>query len=361
MRSIDLIKHIPVALTALVLCGLAPMATADTAPDGDEFIFYPSPPNEPRLQFLTKFSSALDVSAKKKGFRDFVFGGQKNEAQLISKPYGIAVHDGAVYAVDIRGNGYAIFDLANRKTRLVRPSGAGTLAKPINITIDKDGTRYITDTEKDQILVFDAQDRFLRAFGRTGQFRPIDVAIAGDKLYVTDILHHQVHILDKSTGETLKSFAEAGSDEGQLFHPTNLSIANDGTIYVTDTTNFRIQQFDGDGQFIRSIGSLGNRPGRFARPKGVALDREGRIYVVDAAFENIQVLAPEGGALMFFGGPGNDRGNLSMPTAIKIDYDNVEFFQKYAAPNFEIEYLVVVANQFGLNKVAVYGYGSLRD
>jgi hypothetical protein len=64
---------------------------------------------------------------------------------------------------------------------------------------------------------------------------------------------------------------------------------------------------------------------------------------------------------MFFGGPGNDRGNLSMPTAIKIDYDNVEFFQKYAAPNFEIEYLVVVANQFGLNKVAVFGYGSLRD
>jgi len=361
MRSTDLIKHIPVVLTALALWGLAPMATADTAPDGDEYIFYPSPPNEPRLQFLTKFSSAQDVSAKKKGFRDFVFGGQENEAQLINKPYGIAVHDGAVYAVDIRGNGYAIFDLANRKTRFVRPSGAGTLAKPINITIDKDGTRYITDTEKDQILVFDARDRFLRAFGQTGQFRPIDVAIAGDKLYVTDILHHQVHILDKRTGETLKSFAEAGSDEGQLFHPTNLSIANDGTIYVTDTTNFRIQQFDSDGQFIRSIGSLGNRPGRFARPKGVALDREGRIYVVDAAFENIQILAPEGGALMFFGGPGNDRGNLSMPTAIKIDYDNVEFFRKYAAPNFEIEYLVVVANQFGLNKVAVFGYGSLRD
>ena len=83
MRSTDLIKHIPVVLIAVLLCGLAPMAMADTAPDGDEYIFYPSPPNEPRLQFLTKFSSALDVSAKKKGFRDFVFGGQENEAQLI--------------------------------------------------------------------------------------------------------------------------------------------------------------------------------------------------------------------------------------------------------------------------------------
>jgi len=361
MPLIGLIKHIAVALTALILLGSAPVATADTSPNGDEYIFYPSPPNEPRLQFLAKFSSAQDVSAKKRGFRDFVFGGEENEAQLINKPYGIAVHGGAVYAVDIRGNGYAVFDLANQKSRFVRPGGAGALAKPINITIDKDGTRYVTDTEKEQVLVFDAQDRFLRAFGQTGQFRPIDVAIAGQKLYVTDIMHHQVHILDKSTGETLGTFADAGSGDGQLFHPTNLSIAADGTVYVTDTTNFRIQQFESDGQFIRSIGSLGNRPGRFARPKGVALDREDRIYVVDAAFENIQILAPEGGALMFFGGPGNDRGNLNMPTAIKIDYDNVEFFQKYAAPNFEIEYLVVVANQFGLNKIAVFGFGSLRD
>ena len=59
MRSTDLIRHIPVALAALVVWGLAPMSLADTAPDGDEYIFYPSPPNEPRLQFLTKFSSCL--------------------------------------------------------------------------------------------------------------------------------------------------------------------------------------------------------------------------------------------------------------------------------------------------------------
>jgi hypothetical protein len=69
----------------------------------------------------------------------------------------------------------------------------------------------------------------------------------------------------------------------------------------------------------------------------------------------------QGQTLMFFGGPGNGRGNLNMPTAIAIDYDNVEYFRKYADPDFELEYLVLVANQFGTNKIAVYGFGSLKE
>ena len=46
---------------------------------------------------------------------------------------------------------------------------------------------------------------------------------------------------------------------------------------------------------------------------------------------------------------------------VKIDYDNVGYFRRYAAPGFEIEYLVMVASQFGLNKVAVFGFGSRTD
>jgi hypothetical protein len=31
------------------------------------------------------------------------------------------------------------------------------------------------------------------------------------------------------------------------------------------------------------------------------------------------------------------------------------------APDFDIEYLVIVANQFGLNSVVVFGFGELRE
>ena len=64
---------------------------------------------------------------------------------------------------------------------------------------------------------------------------------------------------------------------------------------------------------------------------------------------------------MYFGGAGNGRGKLNLPTVVKIDYDSVEYFRKYAAPGFEIEYLVIVASQFGINKVSVFGFGSQSD
>ncbi len=352
----------PYALLAIGLASLVgvPLQAEETS-GNDEALFYPQPPNEPKLQFLASFSSVLDVSSRNKGFRDFVFGGKENEGALVSKPYGVAMHDGAIFVVDARGNGWGVFDVAHGRSRVVRPSGGGSLKKPINISVDSDGTRFVTDTERDQILVYDASDRFLRAFGEQGQFKPVDVLIMGDRLFISDVMHHKIHILDKLTGETLSSFGEAGFEPGQLYHPTNLALSPEGTVYVTDTTNFRIQEFSGAGEFIRTFGAAGSGPGTFSRPKGIALDRENHIYVVDAAFENVQILHSDGGALMYFGAPGNERDSINMPTAIKIDYGNVEHFRKYAASNFEIEYLVIVASQFGPNKVTVFGFGSLRE
>jgi len=345
--------------TLLVVCS---NGTAFAAPEAnDEPLFYPLPPNLPRLQFLASFSSVLDVSAKKRGFRDFVFGGEDKENHLVNKPYGLAIFEGAVYVIDTRGNGWGVFDVARGKSRFVRPTGGGTLKKPINITIDGDGMRYVTDTGREQVLVYDRDDHFVSAFGAPGQYRPVDVAIVGDRLYVTDIMHHQVQVLDKQTGRIVDTIGEAGSGPGQIFQPTNLAVGPDDTLYVSDTGNFRIQQFGLDGEFIREIGQIGTSPGQFARPKGIAVDHEDRIFVVDAAFNNVQILDPLGLALMFFGKPGNERDSLSLPTVVKIDYENVQYFEKYFAPEFEVEFLVAVANQFGGNKVVVFGFGSLRE
>jgi sugar lactone lactonase YvrE len=346
-------------MTVLAACAATP---ANSEPeDTPQWVFYPPPPDEPRLQYLAKFSTALDLSASSQGLRSLVFGGEEFEQQAVRKPYGLAIFEGAIYVVDTRGGGYVVFDLAKRRTRTVKGSGAGAMTKPINITIDADGTRYITDTQREAILVFNRNDRYLRTLGASGQFRPVDVAIVGDRLYVTDILHQQVHVLDKTSGDTLFVFSESGSEAGQLFHPTNLAVGPDETLYITDTTNFRVQHFTLEGEFIREIGMMGLSPGQFARPKGVALDREERIYVVDAAFENVQVLDFDGAPLTFFGGPGDGPGNINLPTVVKIDYDNVEYFKQYAAPGFEIEYIVLVASQFGPNKVTAFGFGAMAD
>ena len=355
--------YLTIWLLLVVLAPLAPtsvLSADEPSSEDSESLFYPAPPDEPRLQFLASYSSPLDVSSKNDRFRDFVFGGKEREGDLVTKPYGIAVHEGAIYVVDTRGGGWAVFDLANNRSRMVRPSGGGSLKKPLNMSIDIDGTRYVTDSEREQVLVYDRNDRFLRAFGHAEQFKPVDVAIVGDRIYITDILHHQIHALDKYTGEVILTFSEAGSEPGQLFHPTNIAVSPDDTLYVVDTSNFRVQKFSLDGEFLSTFGTAGSAPGTFSRPKGIALDRDGYIYVVDAAFENVQVLDPLGG-LMFFGKPGVARDSINLPTVVKIDYENVRYFESYAATDFKIEYLVLVASQFGVNKVAVFGYGALSE
>lgn len=357
----SIMRTLAVVFGALLFPGGMMLASAEDNAAAEQAMFFPPPPDIPRLQFLQRYSSPLDITTKKQGFRDFVFGGEQQEAKLVEKPYGLALYEGAIYVVDTRGNGYGVFDIANGKSKVVRPTGPGALVKPINITIDEDGLRYVTDTDREQIIVFDSRDRFVKAIGKPGQFKPIDIAVAGNRLYVTDIMHHRVVVIDRQSGDELFEFGQAGSEPGQLFHPTNLAIGSDGTIYVTDTSNFRVQQFEPDGEFVREIGALGTTFGHFARPKGITLDRDDNIYVVDAAFQNIQILAPDGAPLMAFGGPGPDKWNISMPTVVKVDYDNVQYFEKFAAPNFDIEYLVLVANQYGLNKVVVFGFGQFNE
>jgi DNA-binding beta-propeller fold protein YncE len=328
----------------------------------DAPLFYPPPPDRPRLQFLASYANELDVSSNSKGgFRNFLFGSREKEGSFIDKPYGVDIRAGAIYVVDTRGYGWGVFDVANGRTYFVRPSGGGQLRKPINITIDTDGTKYVTDTDRQQIVVYDPKDRYVTAFGEPDQFKPIDVAIAGERLYITDASHHKVHVLDKQSGDTLFTFGGAGSESGQLFHPTSITIAEDGSIYVVDTTNTRVQQFTADGEFISGFGGPGMAPGRFARPKGIAIDQANYIYVVDAAFNNVQVLDDRGGATMFFGGPSEAPDSILLPTAVKIDYESVPFFEELAAPGFDIDYLVLLAGQYGTNKVVVYGFGSFEE
>jgi DNA-binding beta-propeller fold protein YncE len=322
-------------------------------------VFYPPLPNSPRIQYLTTIASERDLAVKKDSFADFIVGEQK-EAQRLTQPYGIALHKGTLYVADTGAGGLAIFDLALQRFSFMTGTGAGRMKRPINIRIDSDGTRYVTDTGRDQVLVYDRDDRFLRAFGVEGQFRPVDLAIAADRLYVADIAHHQIQVLDKASGALLFKFGKPGSGDGELFHPTNIALGPDGDIYVVETSNFRVQRFTAAGKPVRTYGTVGSTVGSFARPKGVAMDRAGRLLVGDAAFQNVQIFDNDGKLLMYFGQTDGRGDGLNLPAGVTIDYDNIAAFRRFAEPNFNIDYLILVASQFGPNKVDIFGFGKIR-
>ncbi len=332
---------------------------AGTGDKTEQSAFYPPLPSPPRIQYLTSFSGPNDLEPDS-SLSEFVLGTESENSALINKPYGVAIHDGRLYVVDIRGPGYAVFDLKNKKFDIIYGSFSGAMKKPINITIDKDGTKYITDTGRSLVLVYDKNDKFLRVIGDGESFKPSDSLIADDKIFVTDIKNHRLVVLDKNTGKQLYTIGSVGAKDGELFYPTNIALGPENNIFVSETGNFRVQKFTQEGKFLKTFGKVGTGLGQFARPKGIAVDHKGNMHVVDAAFENVQIINKDGNLLMFYGEPGGDRANINLPTGIAIDYDNVDYFRQYAKPGFELEYIILVANQFGKSKVNVFGLGRMK-
>src|SRR5512137_2702785 len=61
-------------------------------------VFFPPPPDEPRLQFLTGFEDSSILEEQKSTFSLILSGSEKPEADVrIFKPLGIAVYKGVVY------------------------------------------------------------------------------------------------------------------------------------------------------------------------------------------------------------------------------------------------------------------------
>jgi DNA-binding beta-propeller fold protein YncE len=339
-------------LAVLSGCGTTPV-TKSTQP----YTFFPSAPDEPRIQYLTAFASDTDMG-KSSGFANFITGEQKSAAPLV-KPYGLALHDGNIFVCDTVAGAIEVFDLKKNHASYFSPQGEGKLRLPINISVDADGTRYVADTGRQQVLIYRGDGTFIEALGRKDEMKPVDVGITADRLYIADLKNHCVNVFSKADRKPLFSIPAAGQGgQGKLLSPTNLTIDKNGArLLVSDTGGNVVQVYDLEGKFLRTIGRAGVAPGLFARPKGVAVDRQGLTYVVDAATQVVQIFDTEGRLLLFFGQAGaSTRGEVLLPAAVKVDYDHVGYFQKFVAPGRQIEYLVLVTSQFGGQKVSVYGF-----
>ena len=51
---------------------------------------------------------------------------------------------------------------------------------------------------------------------------------------------------------------------------------------------------------------------------------------------------------------------LTLPAAVIVDDQHLALFQKYVAPDFVVEQLVIISNHFGDRKISVYGLGHHR-
>jgi DNA-binding beta-propeller fold protein YncE len=319
----------------------------------NNLVIYPPPPDTTRIQFLTKISNSIDITGSRKAFSKFIFGDYPEIT--IGKPYGIHVSKNKIYICDTYIHGLVIIDMIRNTFEQFIPGGKGELKTPLNCYVDKKGNLYIADSERKQIVIFDDKFNFLGSFGDAENFKPVDVFVNDNKIWVSNLAKNEIKVYSiEAPFKFLYSVSKSEKENGYLYSPINIYVT-DEKLYVSDFGDFKIKIFDHQGNFLDTIGSYGKMAGQFARPKGIAVDKEANLYVVDAGFENVQIFDKDKKLLLYFGGPYKGPGDMWLPAKVTIDYEHLGYFQQYVDPSFKLKYLIFVTNQYGPDKITIYG------
>ena len=83
---------------------------------------------------------------------------------------------------------------------------------------------------------------------------------------------------------------------GTFYEPWGIEVAPDGSVYVADTWNHRIQNFTAEGKFIKMWGYFGQAesPDAFWGPRDLAIDADGNVYVTDTGNKRIVIFDSDG-------------------------------------------------------------------
>lgn len=323
------------ATLAIGGCTMSGKKTAEKDKHPDNLTF-PPPPDEPRFYWERAIYSSADVQEDTDADKlRRALTGERKAGVGLSKPYSIAVQHGRVYVGDTVAKLVSVFDFPAHKYLKIGEeeddNGNGKLLMPLGIALDKQDTLYVFDGKLKQIEVYDREGKFLRAIGNPEQFaRPAGIAVdpAGTRVYAVDIggsssNEHKVLVFDAQSGKHLFDIGKRGTEAGEFNLPRDTAIAPDGSLYVVDGGNFRVQKFDPDGKFISTFGAIGRQPGQFSRPKEAAVDKDGNVYVVDATFGNFQIFNSQNQLLLAIGSRSNSDGpaKFSLPSSIAVDED----------------------------------------
>ena len=183
--------------------------------------------------------------------------GTKGSKDLeFDRPLGIVIHplNNKVYVVDNRNYRIQILnpDLTFSSSFGSFGSGDGQFQGPWDVAFDSKGNAYVADFPTETILVFTSEGEYLRKFqvgkkgtGEKSQIYPSAISIdsESDVVYVTECgRQHRVSVLT-CEGESLTSFGTGGAEPGEFNTPCGITVDKNGAVYVSDSSNDRLQCF----------------------------------------------------------------------------------------------------------------------
>lgn len=296
----------------------------------------------------TKFTQQADVSGTVRYWT--------NQATAAPKRYGgdggpavrAWLHFPTAIVVDREGNLY-IADTMNHRVRMVdavsgmittlvgtghaRFSGDGgpahqaALNEPAALAVDDEGRLYIADQSNHRVRMVDRRTGVIQTIAGTGiatydgDGKPaVDTALAGpsglalvaDRLYIADTFNGRIRCVELSSGLMTTVAGDGGvyryespsdAPSASLSRPTGIVFDPEGRLFLTDSDNHLIRQWDWAsgmafcvaGQGVPSYSGDGGvaREASLCYPFGIVADRDGTLLVADTFNHRIRVLALE--------------------------------------------------------------------
>lgn len=192
-------------------------------------------------------------------------------------------------------------------------------AGPAGLAIDCFGTMYYSDPDKDQVWRVDACDGSVSPVpclgGSGSQFmqlsRPRGLLVPKHRhsLLIVDSGNHRVQIIDLATLQLLDVWGQAnpaadphpGSQPGQFNSPWAIAEDSQGSVYVVDYGNQRVQKFDVVGSVVSSFWTRIQASALLHQPADIAVnERNGKIwvFVLDATSSSIYVFDQDGNPIL---------------------------------------------------------------
>lgn len=341
-----------------------------------EWVYFPPSPATPHVVHLKSFNSLGELVPQRVTFVDLIRGGAPSP--YVEKPAGIDYQNGHLYICDTGLNVVHDWNLSTGTARRIGQRGPVVLQKPVDVTVSSDGSIFVADSERQEVVAFGTDGRFDDKYRppELDAFRPIALDINVEKepiLAVADAANHELSlfVLEGSwpfeAGEHLRPFKGMPNETSGLYYPTGVAIhtasddeQNTGTIFVSDMFNSRVMAYETKGETVRTIGHPGDRYGDLGQPKHLDVGPDGVIFVADAAFRCVHLFNQEGQLLMLLGGPADEPGGTPMPLGVTVAESLPRNLQPFVPPDFNADYFLFVTNTIGSKRISLFAVGLPR-
>lgn len=176
-------------------------------------------------------------------------------------------------------------------------TGIGQLKEPGDVALDSHGNVWVADTANNRVVEFKEKGEFIAAYG-------FGVSNGEAKF---------------ETCTTACQAGLAGSGSGEFKAPQGITVTTKGNVWVADTGNNRLEEFNEYDEYVRQSGSQGSGNGQFSKPIRLSSDPGGKLWVLDSGNFRIEQLNEQGEYLAQFGAHGEAGNQFLAVSGIALD------------------------------------------